>query len=146
MSAEIIDDVASDLPHYSDLEANAAAVAVTESSGTYTITGDSDDLTAFASTDINQGSHAWLGIDIDTTVPDITKVSINGTPCKASQATLATKYGLDAGHVIEWIALDELADESDGISFTFSTENNPNVTLTFKWEEAPEEDNSEENT
>ena len=133
-SATIIDDVASTNPHYDDLETNASAVTVTESNGTYTIAGDLEDCATFASTDINMGSHAWLAIDIDTTVPDITKVSVDGTPCKTSQATLATKYGLDAGHFIKWIALDELADDADGISMTLSTENNPNVTFTFVFE------------
>ena len=74
-----------------------------------TISGSLDALEAFASTDPNQGSGKWIGLDLNTGLETIVGAKW-GSSYTMTQADVdeAASVGLGAGHIIFWTKAEDL--------------------------------------
>ena len=98
------------------------------------IKGSLDALNTFASTNPNQGSAKWVGIDLGTNVNDITLLKWNGEALGASDVEEAASVGLGAGHIIFWARADSIALSPRTI--TLSGEGYENAVITVSFQEA----------
>ena len=62
----------------------------------------------FASTNPSQGTHKWVGIDIDTGLDTIVNATWNGSALTQDDVDEAASVGLGAGHIIFWAKADEI--------------------------------------
>lgn len=92
-----------------DSQANQDAVTVSQSGNVITISGSLDDLRSFASTDPNQGSGKWIGLDLNTGLDTIVGAKW-GDSYTMTQADVdeAASVGLGAGHIIFWVKAEAL--------------------------------------
>lgn len=90
-------------------QANQDAVTVSQEGNVITVSGDLANLNTFASTDPNQGSGKWIGLDIDTGLDTIVG-SIWGDSYELTQADAddAASVGLGAGHLVFWAKAEDL--------------------------------------
>lgn len=90
-------------------------------------------LEEWASSNPGQGTHAWIAVDINTGVSDITKLTYNGSPLTQADVNEAAEWGLGAGHIILWLKGDEVTqsnpkeitlagDDVKPITFTITVE------------------------
>lgn len=81
---------------------------MTQSGDTITVSGSLADLKSFASSDPNQGSGKWIGLDLNTGLDTIVGAVWCGT-YTMTQADVdeAASVGLGAGHIIFWFKAEE---------------------------------------
>ena len=89
-------------------QANQDAVTVTSDESTITVKGNLETLNTFASTNPNQGSGKWIGIDINTGLDSILDVTWGGQPLTQDDVDEAASVGLGAGHIIFWVKAEAL--------------------------------------
>lgn len=94
-----------------DAAYNQEHVSLAQSGSEVTIYA-TEELRTFASTDANQGSGEWLGIDIDTGTEDITELTWNGYSLSSDDVADAESVGLGAGHIIFWAKAADLASSA----------------------------------
>ena len=83
-------------------------MTVSQNGNNVVISGSLDALNSFASTNPNQGTAKWIGLDLGTNVDDITKLTWNGSPLGAEDVAEAASVGLGAGHIIFWAKAEQL--------------------------------------
>ncbi len=90
-------------------QANQDAVTVSQSGNVITISGSLDGLVSYASTDPNQGSGKWIGLDLNTGLDTIVGAKW-GDSYTMTQADVdeAASVGLGAGHIIFWVKAEAL--------------------------------------
>lgn len=72
------------------------------------MSADLEALNSFESTDPNQGSGKWIGIDVNTGLETIVGATWNGYTLTAADAADAVSVNLNAGHVIFWAKAEDL--------------------------------------
>lgn len=65
-------------------------------------------LEQWASSNPSQGTHAWIAVDINTGVDDITKLTYNGSALTSADVEEAASWGLGAGHIVLWLKGEEV--------------------------------------
>ncbi len=75
-----------------------------------TVTVDVDELVAFPSSDLAQGTHKWIGMNITTGLSDITAIKYNGSQLTADDATEVAAVGGSAGDIVMWLKCDEIVN------------------------------------
>ena len=83
-----------------------ANVTINGNEMTVAIEGGVDSLNSWASSNISQGTGAWIALDIATGTNDITTVKYNGTLLGESDVAEANEWGFAAGHFVLWIKAD----------------------------------------
>lgn len=112
-------------------QANQDAVTVTSSGSNIVITGTLANLNEFASTNPAQGTHKWIGIDIDTGLETIVGATWNGSALTQDDVNEAASVGLGAGHIIFWAKADEIATTPRTIVIGAADHEDVTVTVTF---------------
>ena len=87
-------------------------------------------LETWASSNPAQGTHAWIAVDINTGVSDITKLTYNGGALTQADVDEAAAWGLGAGHIILWLKGEDTnpkeitlaGDNVKAITFTVTVE------------------------
>lgn len=122
-----------------DSQANQAAVkSVTYVDGVATIDVVVDDLVEYASDDPNQGTHKWIGLDVNTGLDTIVGLIYNGSYTMAqSDVEEAASVALGAGHLVLWVKADELVETPKTI--TIGKRGYNTVTIEIGVSEQPEE-------
>ena len=77
-------------------------MTVSQNGNNIVIKGSLDSLNTFASTNPAQGEAKWIGLDLGTSVDDITKLTWNGGALTADDVAEAASVGLGAGHIVFW--------------------------------------------
>jgi hypothetical protein len=91
------------------LTANQDKVSsVTVTNNVITIAVDVDELVEFPSSNVLQGTHKWIGIEITTGLSDITKIKYNGYQLTADDVAETAVCGGSAGDIIMWLKCDEI--------------------------------------
>ena len=67
-----------------------------------------DELIAYPSSDPNQGTHKWLGLEIKTGVNPIAGVKFNDYELQEADATEATSVGCEAGSFVLYIKVEDI--------------------------------------
>jgi hypothetical protein len=91
-------------------------------------------LEQWPSSNPKQGTHAWIAVDINTGVSDITKLTYNGNALTQTDVDEAASWGLGAGHIVLWLRGEEVTqlnpkeitlagDNVKPITFTVTVEN-----------------------
>lgn len=95
-----------------DSRANQAAVkGISYANGVATIDVVVDDLIAYASSDPNQGTHKWIGLDVDSSLNTIVGLVYNGSyTMNQTDVDEAATVALGAGHFVLWVKADELVE------------------------------------
>jgi hypothetical protein len=75
-----------------------------------TVSVNDDELVAFPSANLEQGTHKWIGMNITTGLPDITAVKYNGYQLTSDDVTEAASVGGSAGDIVMWLKCDEIID------------------------------------
>ena len=75
-----------------------------------TVSVNVDELVAFPSSNLEQGTHKWIGMNITTGLPDITAVKYNGYQLTSDDVTEAASVGGSAGDIVMWLKCDEIID------------------------------------
>ena len=65
-------------------------------------------MNTFASTNPNQGSAKWIGLDLGTNVNDITQLTWNGYALTSDDVAESASVGLGAGHIVFWAKAENL--------------------------------------
>lgn len=91
----------------------------------YTVSANFTELKEYQSTNVQQGSHLWVGITIDTGEDTIVGIKWNGSPLTEADVTDAESVGLSAGGIIFWLKMD------DGESSVVLTKENSSSVITF---------------
>ncbi len=81
-------------------------MAVSQEENDIIIKCDLDALNSFASTNPAQGTAKWVGLDLNTGVDDITKLTWNGSVLTVDDVAEAASVGLGAGHIVFWVKVD----------------------------------------
>lgn len=71
---------------------------------------DVDELVAFPSSNPQQGTHKWIGMEITTGLQDITAIKYNGTQLTTDDVDEATAVGSSAGDIVMWLKCDEIIE------------------------------------
>lgn len=95
------------MPGYATAVANQDITKVVQSGNSITVSEDGGQWGEYASSNPNQGTHEWVGLDIDTGEKDITKVTFNGTALTQADVDEAADIGLGAGHFVFWVKADD---------------------------------------
>ena len=96
---------------------NNGAVVVEQSGDAVVIEGKLADLHEFASSDANQGSAKWIGLDIATDLDTIVGATWGGSyTMTAADAEEAAGLGLGDGHIVFWVKAEQLANAPYSIS------------------------------
>lgn len=121
-----------------DSRANQAAVkGVSYTGGVATIDVDVSDLTAYASDDPNQGTHKWIGLDVNTGLNTIVGLVYNGSyTMSQTDVEEAATVALGAGHFVLWVKADELVETPKTI--TIGKRGYNTVTIEIGVSEQPE--------
>ena len=93
-----------------ELEANNARVKSSYVSGNDLVikVQDPDALIAYPSSNPDQGTHKWIGLNIDTGLESILGVTYNGSLLTQDDVDEATSLGFDAGHFVLYVKAEEL--------------------------------------
>ena len=75
-----------------------------------TVSVNVDELVAFPSSNLEQGTHKWIGMNITTGLPDITAVKYNGYQLTSDDVTESASVGGSAGDIVMWLKCDEIID------------------------------------
>lgn len=78
--------------------------------GIITVVVDVDELVAFPSSNPQQGTHKWIGMEITTGLQDITAIKYNGTQLTTADVDEATAVGSSAGDIVMWLKCDEIIE------------------------------------
>jgi hypothetical protein len=87
-------------------------------------------LEQWESSDPEQHTHAWIAVDINTGVSDITKLTYNGSALTQADVDEAASWGLGAGHIVLWLKGEDTSpkeitlagDDVKAITFTVTVE------------------------
>ncbi|MBO7079821.1 MAG: hypothetical protein J6W64_08455 [Bacilli bacterium] len=85
----------------------------------------------FASTNPSQGTHKWIGVDINTGLDTIVGATWNGYALTQDDVDEAASVGLGAGHIIFWTKADVIATTPANI--TIGAEGKEDVTITVSF-------------
>ena len=114
---------------------NNGAVVVEQSGNAVVIKGNLDELRSFASSDENQGSAKWIGLDIATDLDTIEGATWGGSyTMTAADVEEASGLGLGAGHIVFWVKAEQVASAPYAISI--GAEGKEPAELTVAFEEA----------
>ena len=98
------------MPGYEQVVENQDITVFVQSGNKITISEqDGEQWGSYASSNPAQGTHEWVGIDINTGEKDITKVTYNGTLLTQADVDEAADIGLPAGHFVLWVKADDTA-------------------------------------
>ena len=97
---------------------------------TVKVAGGVESLNTFASSNPAQGSGKWIGLDINTGVGDITKVTYNGSELTADDVAEAASVGLPAGHFVLWLKAEVVKTTPRKI--TLGMEDKDDTVITIK--------------
>lgn len=90
-------------------QANQDAVTVTQSGNTITISGSMNNLNSYASTNSQQGSGKWIGLDMNSGLDSIVGVKWGDSyTMDESDVAEANSVNLPAGHFIFWVKAEDL--------------------------------------
>lgn len=90
-------------------QANQDAVTVTQSGNTITISGSMNSLNSYASTNPQQGSGKWIGLDMNSGLDSIVGVKWGDSyTMDESDVAEANSVNLPAGHFIFWVKAEDL--------------------------------------
>lgn len=95
------------MPGYAQAVANQDITKVIQSGNSITVSEDGGQWGEYASSVAAQGTHEWVGLDINTGEKDITKVTFNGTLLTQADVDEAADIGLGAGHFVLWVKADD---------------------------------------
>ena len=87
------------------------------------------DLVEYPSSNPSQGSHKWIGLNIDTGTDDLTTVSYNGYQFTQEDVDEATSLGFAAGHFVLYIRAEELLETPKTITLASEAYEAGSVTL-----------------
>ena len=90
--------------------ANNGAVVVEQSGNTVLVKGKLADLVEFPSSNPAQGTHKWIGLDIDTGLDTIEGATWNGYELTSADVEEAAGLGLGAGHIVFWAKAEAIAE------------------------------------
>ena len=107
-------------------------MTVSQDGNNIVIRGSLDALNSFSSTNPNQGSAKWVGIDLGTNLSSIEGATWNGSALSADDVAEAASIGLGAGHIIFWGRADSLALAPKEI--TIGAEGYESVTIKVSFE------------
>lgn len=95
-----------------DSRANQAAVkGISYANDVVTINVAVNDLIAYASSDPNQGTHKWIGLDVNSSLDTIVGLVYNGNyTMNQADVEEAATVALGAGHFVLWVKADELVE------------------------------------
>jgi hypothetical protein len=108
-------------------QANQDAVGILQNGNKVVVVGKLAELNTFASTNPNQGSAAWVGIDLATNLDSIVGATWNGYELTQDDVDEAASVNLDAGHIIFWAKADDIG--SNPRSITIGAEGYADATL-----------------
>ena len=97
---------------------------------TATVTVKLSDLTAFASSDPDQGTHKWLALEVKTGITPLTNVKYGNSALTAQDIADAKATGCSADAFVLYIRAEEVAVTDK--TFTLKTNGNDDVTVTIK--------------
>lgn len=95
------------------------------------MSGDLEALNSFASTDANQGTGKWIGIDINTGLDTIEGAKWDSYTLTAADVAEAASVGLGAGHIIFWAKAENL--KANPRTVTISKTGSTSVTITVSF-------------
>ncbi len=114
-------------------QANQDAVTISQSGNNIVIRGDLSQLNSFNSTDPNQGSGKWIGVDLDTNLDTIVGAKWNGYTLAQADADEAASVGLGAGQIIFWVKAESISSVARAI--TIGAEGKEDVVITVSFED-----------
>lgn len=91
-------------------------------------------LDQWASSAASQGTHAWIAVDINTGVNNITKLTYNGSALTQADVDEAAAWGLGAGHIVLWLKGEEVT-QANPKEITLAGENVKPLTFTVTVED-----------
>ena len=112
--------------------ANQGAITLTQNGDEIVIRGALDDMVEFASSDPNQGSAKWIGIDIDTGLKSIVGATWNGYTLTQDDEDEALGLGLPKGHIVFWAKAEALASTPYEIVMTAEGKEDSELTVSFE--------------
>lgn len=95
---------------------------------------DVSQLEQWASSNPGQGTHAWIAVDINTGVDDITKLTYNGSALTDADVAEAASWGLGAGHIVLWLKGEEVT-QANPREITLAGDNVKPITFTVTVED-----------
>lgn len=112
-----------------DSQANQDQTTVVAKAKSINIITNVDTLKSFASTNPNQGTGKWVGLDIDTGVKDITKVKYNGAQLTQADVDEAASVGVGKGHFVLWLKAESTFPKTITLSGEGKEETTIEITL-----------------
>ena len=106
-------------------------MTVSQDGNNIVITGSLNALNTFASTNPNQGSAKWVGIDLGTNLSTIEGATWNGSTLTADDVAEAASVGLGAGHIIFWGRADSLVLSPRTITIGAPDREDVAITISF---------------
>ena len=102
-----------------DCEFNQNATTIEQIGNNIIIKCDLDELKEFPSTSINQGTHKWIGIDLDLNLRDgivPAGATWGGELLDQQEEDDAINLGFERGHIIFWAKADEIVETPRSIT------------------------------
>ena len=96
------------MPGYAQAQENQDNTILVQKGNTITISEQTGkQWGSYPSSNPAQGTHEWVGLDINTGEKDITKVTFNGSLLTSADVDEAADIGLGAGHFVLWVKADD---------------------------------------
>ena len=112
--------------------ANQGLITLTQNGNEIVIKGALGDLHEFASSDPNQGTAKWIGIDVHTGLKSIVGATWNGYTLTQDDEDEALGLGLPKGHIVFWAKAEALAEEPYTIRMTAEGKEDTELTVSFE--------------
>lgn len=87
-------------------------------------------MVAFPSSDVSQGTHKWLALEVNTGITPITDVTYNGHALTEQDIADAVATGCSDKSFVLYIKADEVVDTPK--TFTLGTTDREDITITIK--------------
>lgn len=110
--------------------ANQEAVTMTNTGGSYVISGDIDSLTAYS---IEGTSKKWIGVLVSTGTEDVTTVTMNSSPLGSDDVALAEECGGQAGDFVLWLDAEAISENPQVVALRTSA---ATADISFSFENA----------
>lgn len=104
----------------------------TSTAGVWAISGDLDSMTESASSNPSQGTHKWIGLLIDTNIPELDGLSFGGSPLTDADYQEAATFEQASGtndYIILYLKADDLTSRT--LTFTKDGYDTAEITVTF---------------
>lgn len=89
-------------------------------------------MNSFASTNPNQGTAKWIGLDLATNLDSITALKWNGSQLTEDDVAEAASVGLGAGHIVFWTKADVISQTPRTIRLSAEGREPVDITVSFE--------------